>query len=60
MFIVKFFHIGFMLIEIGVQFFILQSQIGFDIIGEFDNVQVYSFSDKHGLDFFQDFSMWYR
>ena len=49
-----------MLIEIGVQFFILQSQIGFDIIGEFDNVQVYSFSDKHGLDFFQDFSMWYR
>ena len=49
-----------MLEEVGIQFFVVESQIRFDIVRKFDDFQVDPFFGQERLDFVEDFTVWYR
>ena len=48
-----------MLEEIGIQFFIVQGQVRFDVIREFDDFQVDPFFGQERFDFVEDFTVRY-
>ena len=52
-------QIRLMLEEVGIQLLIVQSQVRFNIIAEFDNLQVYALFSQSAFDLVQDFSMRY-
>ena len=48
-----------MLEEVGVDFLIVQGQVRFDIVREFDDFQVDPFFGEERFDFIQDFTVRY-
>ena len=52
-------QIRLMLEEVGIQLLIVQSQIRFYIIAEFDNLQVYALFSQSAFNLVQDFSVRY-
>lgn len=58
-FAVEFIEVRRMLEEVGVQFFVVQGQVRFDVIREFDDFQVDAFLGQERLDFVEDFAVRY-
>ena len=46
-----------MLEEVGIQFLIIQSQVRFDVVREFDDLEVDPFFGQERFDFVEDFSV---
>jgi hypothetical protein len=43
--------------EVGIQFLIIQSQVRFDVVREFDDLEVDPFFGQERFDFVEDFSV---
>ena len=52
-------QIRLMLEEVGIQLLIVQSQVRFNIIAEFDNLQVYALFSQGSFNLIQNFSVRY-
>lgn len=57
MFAVEFIEVRRVLEEVGIQFLIIQSQVRFDVVREFDDLEVDPFFGQERFDFVEDFSV---